>query len=519
MKLALLFIIILLTSINALIAQNSSLAISRSGEFEVHQNGLIYDTFTMSKLKFIVDSLNVKFRMCDLTKKYYSKPQTKAHYIKIEGRIAKKVKKDLDKNLSVDELQKKYPKLMADKDVLVSKFQYKNHQEEDVVDFSVIPLDEYDGYGFTFINDPVKYSMPVEDKWLYRADKQYLEGFYFLEEFQTKVLDDKYASMVQYSDCMIDTTSEIFFENAIERPFFNIKTSKNLSEFMDLVETYPDKPKAPEYPNGVSVFDFEDKDKDTAEIRRKLEKYYQEQELYDKKYEKWSNRRIVWIDNELSKTEPFKKLLKAGLEDVERDTIFHDGFEFYLARYLSKEKALQLKRSRVVWGSCSMDDSPRRQARDIAMLAAETVKWEIFLRAHLNIMNDLFNRMSDGSYAWERRNTYIKELEELNINVLDLLLGISLRIENPSQNHYFGDIGRLGRALAETKYSEEFKRKIVDMIKDPQLDYYNRVIMCYLFLNYNYHLSDEKEKSENIAMIKTAIATLPDYIARRISVE
>ncbi len=505
------------TNTRFVFAQDSLTVTGGSGEFEVHANGLIYDTFTMSKLRFIVDSLNIRFRTCDLSKKYYSKPQAKAHYIKMQGRMARKVKADLDKNILPDELQKKYPKLIVDKDVLVGKFRYKNYNQEDIIDFSAIPSDEYKGYGFTFVNNPAKSAMQVKNKWVYHSDKHDIEGFYFLEEFQTGVLNDKYASLVQYSDCMVDTTSEIFFENATTRRFFNEKTSKNISEFMKLVEGYPEKPQAPAFPEDLDIFSLEDKD--SVEARQKMEKYNEEQETYLQKYHKWDKSRLSWIDNELSKTEQFKKLLNDALTDVERDTLFDEDFEFYLARYLSKEKALQLKRSRIVRGSCSMDDSPRRHARDIAVLAAETVKWEIFLRSHLDIMNDRFERISDGSYAWGRRNTYIKELEELNINVLDLLIGISLRIDNPSQNHYFGDIGRLGRALAETKYAKEFKNKMIEMIKDTQLDYYNRVIMCYLFLNYNFHLEDEKEKSENISLVKSAAATLPDYIVKRLSFE
>jgi len=80
-----------------------------------------------------------------------------------------------------------------------------------------------------------------------------------------------------------------------------------------------------------------------------------------------------------------------------------------------------------------MDSSPRYHELSIAELAEETVNWEIFLRSHLDIMNDNFNRMSDGSYAWAGRKTYIKELEILYINVLDLVLGISIRIEKFQQ--------------------------------------------------------------------------------------
>jgi hypothetical protein len=45
---------------------------SFSQEFTTYPNGLIYDEGTMNRLGVIVDSLNLKFRSCDLSKPYYS---------------------------------------------------------------------------------------------------------------------------------------------------------------------------------------------------------------------------------------------------------------------------------------------------------------------------------------------------------------------------------------------------------------------------------------------------------------
>ncbi|HEY0261567.1 MAG TPA: hypothetical protein VGB95_00970, partial [Chitinophagales bacterium] len=192
-----------------------------------------------------------------------------------------------------------------------------------------------------------------------------------------------------------------------------------------------------------------------------------------------------------------------------------DEFEEYVGRYYSPKTELELKRNRRVVGGCSMDRSPRIHAFNIALLAAETINWEIFLRAHLDIMNDKFQRASDGSYAWGARETYIKELEVLDINVLDLLLGISLRIENSSKNHYFGSIGRTGRALSETNNASEIEAKMLQMISDNKLDDYNRLLIYYLFLNYNYHLEDKEKQSVNKDKLKTAVKTLPEYLATK----
>ncbi|MCA6496088.1 MAG: hypothetical protein IM558_00025 [Chitinophagaceae bacterium] len=132
-------------------------------------------------------------------------------------------------------------------------------------------------------------------------------------------------------------------------------------------------------------------------------------------------------------------------------------------------------------------------------------------------MNDRFERMSDGSYAWDQRNTYIKELEELNINVIDLILGISFRIENSASNHYYGSIGRVGRALSETKNRNEIEQAMLSIISDSELDYYNRLLFYFLFKNYNYYIKDETIKKENDEKLAKAVATLPDYFSNRLA--
>ena len=123
-------------------------------------------------------------------------------------------------------------------------------------------------------------------------------------------------------------------------------------------------------------------------------------------------------------------------------------------------------RHRRVMGRCSQDPAPRLHARDIALMAAETNSWNIFLRAHLDIMNDRFERGSDGSYAYGMRKTYLKELEMLNLDIVDLMIGLSLRAGNTAENHYTGTIWRLGWALTESKDSSLFEQKAKQLLQD-----------------------------------------------------
>lgn len=177
---------------------------------------------------------------------------------------------------------------------------------------------------------------------------------------------------------------------------------------------------------------------------------------------------------------------------------------------------LEEKRKTSVWGYCSMDQSPRLHAIDIAVLSAETYNWPVFLKAHLDVMNDRFDRASDGSYAWGARQTYIKELEELNIHVHDLMLGITFRFSDPAVHHYFGSVGRIGRALAETKDSTGIEQSILTVIADRELDTYNRLVFYFLFLNYNHFVTGDVRKEANKVRLMEAVKTLPEGIQEQI---
>lgn len=448
----------------------------------------------MKQLEFIVDSLNIKFRTCDLNKTYYSKYQAKAHFVNLEKSSIKEAQKDMANNIAFEDYIKKYPKSTIDKDLLVVKFKYKNYQDKAIVEFSSIIKE----HKIDIEERPDLYTKSVKGTWVFdyweggSYTDESIRGFYFTTEFEKQPIPNVYARMVQYSDCMVDTSTQIFKENAERTGVrYDTKQPSKVAKFMNYIHKETNMP------------EYDKKD---------FEGYWE-------KYNVWDSLKIPIINNVISKREKFSTLLKEAVIEALEKGGSSDEFEEYVGLYYSRKAELELKRGRIVIGGCSMDNSPRIHAMNIAVLSAETINWETFLRSHLDIMNDRFERVSDGSYAWAGRQTYIKELEELKINVSDLLLGISLRIENPSQNHYYGNIRRLERALAETKYSNEIETKLLEMIQDNQLDDYNRIIMYYLFLNYNYYIKDASHKKMSSEKFENATKKLPDYLATRIKFE
>lgn len=94
-------------------------AAAQNKEFPVYDNGLIYRPHTMDKLSFIVDSLNLRFKTCDLHKTYRSVKQTRGHHVFIET-SADDARKDLAAGISFDSLLKKYPGATVEQDVVIT---------------------------------------------------------------------------------------------------------------------------------------------------------------------------------------------------------------------------------------------------------------------------------------------------------------------------------------------------------------------------------------------------------------
>lgn len=457
-------------------------------EFKVHSNGLIYDPQTMSRLEKIVDSLNLKFRTCDMAHPYHSFEQGLATIIQIPS---KAVLKYIESNPSLPDLLKMYPKVSKAKhDLWVTKTRYKNYEGHGVIEYAELPH----GWGQeTSIELKDRKANDKNTGWI--VDKENSIAFY-LHQLTKQKLPVEYGRLIQYVDCMVDTTAEIYFPQAKGSVYQRVNQNSKASQFITWAEKFPERPERP---------DYDQLQKTTLNIDSVYTSYYKKEEV-------WDSLRMLDLDKRLSKSPYWKDLLAQAIEEGIIQGNSDPRLEFYAARYQSKSDALKLMRSRKVIGNCSMDQSPRYHAMNICRLAAETAQWDIFLRSHLDIMNDRFDRQSDGSYAWAARKTYLMELEKLDINAIDLLLGTTLRVSDVSENHYWGSIGRVGRALADALDKPALESRLVAMIKDDNLDPFNRLLMAYLFNNYAHNL-EETNKTDSLKKLEDAVKSFPPLLA------
>lgn len=498
------FLVLLIAGASACSAQPSKPEVAAApGEFGPTANGLIYSPQTMGQLRHIVDSLNLKHKVCELRRAYRSQRQGQGHFVYFEKGNLKEARLALEQGISPEAFAVRFVGAKVEKDLLV--ISYRDNEEETdkkriATVYRSIPFNDKGEHSLVLAEPAVA---AEKGKWVIdyqpkpKYEKPYVRAFYFPVGLQQVLLPMQYASLVQYADCLIDTTAQIYFDSA-KRTGVSYRKGEPTAEasFMKYAHQQTHRP------------DLEHQGKMTDA----------EQEVLWRSYRVWDSLRLGRMDV-VAKSARFQELLARAATDARSTGATSEEFEEYVARYHSPKKALEFKRSRIVVGGCSQDDSPRRHALSIAQLSAQTVNWETFLRAHLDIMNDRFERTSDGSYAWAARKTYLRELEELDINVPDLMLGISLRIDNPSRNHYFGSLGRLGRALAETRQPHELEQRLLGIIADPSLDAYNRVLAYYLFLNYNYNLESKAAQQQNVAKLNVAVQKLPEYLVARATVQ
>jgi len=467
-----------------LLCLTSLLAYGQEGEFKIHSNGLIYDDVTMARLGDIVDSLNLKFRSCDLSHPYYSFEQGMGTQVKVPNKEARKL---IEGGVSWEAFQKRYPGREKGQ-LWIVKTRYKDYKNNPILEYAGLP------YGWNSEPSIQIEDTPQNDKttgWVVSEDGE--TAFYF-SNLQPYTLPFEYARLVQYVDCMIDTTAAIYQPQAKERVFQRPKPNIRAGDFMTWANSYPGKPEELDYKR------VNDDDFDTLS------------EIYWRQYMEWDSLRRAYVEEQLKISPERRRQLAESVEESIQNGNSDNEFESYVARYVSRTQALQLKRSRRVIGNCSMDMSPRYHAMEICQLSAETAQWDIFLRSHLDIMNDRFERRSDGNYAWAGRKTYLKELEELDIPAIDLLLGTSLRVANVSDNHYWGSISRTGRALTDTGDKESLEQRLIGMIQDTNLDPYNRLLMAYLFSNYASHLEDESRRQASVQRLNGVVASLPEYM-------
>jgi hypothetical protein len=265
--------------------ESRKLTYNKSAEFGTFSNGLIYSEATMNKLGQIVDSLNLKFKKCNLSNDFDSKYQTIGCIVFLEKRKVKQAKRDMENQISLEDFIKKYSKAIIKREVLIVKSYYLNQDKKESVSIDYADLHD-DNYSFNIASEEQTINgKDIQNKWIFRYNEkteysdERIKAFYFTNQFTSKKLPLKYAQMIGYSDCLIEPNAAIY-----------------------------------------------------------------------------------------------KKELKDSLESLPKN--------WMILSQKDKLVLLDRLRSTRVFAFCGMDSRPREQEMRIALVAAETASWEVFLLAH-----------------------------------------------------------------------------------------------------------------------------------------
>jgi len=187
-------------------------SISSAQEFKIFENGLIYSPQTMHRLALIVDSLNLKFKTCEQVSVYYSKNQARGHHIWLDS-MAEDAREFIQTNPDFQSFVKKYPFTEFTEDLLIVQHKTNNESGQSIHKYISYPKDH-------------KISVPYTERhmtsgqtgnWVYLfydmsdyKKASVLEAFFIEIPFHAKPLPPQYSRMIQYVDCMVDTTNTIY---------------------------------------------------------------------------------------------------------------------------------------------------------------------------------------------------------------------------------------------------------------------------------------------------------------------
>jgi hypothetical protein len=451
------------------------------GEFNVYDNGLIYDKLTMAKLGKKVDSLNLNFNTC-APKRFWSLEQGYGTYV---STLADSIEAHevMTGAMTLEKLRKMFPSASVEKDVWIAKEHISLFGKKTIGYFSTLAS--------VSVYVPDVASNDKSTGWVFEYDYPFLKGVY-VHHLRATEIPEEYSTFIQYVDCLIDTTTTIFTTRTQPRLDALPENRSTLKQFLAMAMDFEPAPEEPKEYNDDDAW---------------RQRWYE----YVEATENWNDRRLAALDLKMKDSANVRLLSDAVDEAI---THYSDiSIDEYAARYLAPARALSLERSYRVFTKCGNDMRPTRHAKAICQLAVKANQWDIFLRAHLDVMNEYFYRYNEPDDLTCRK-TYTKELEQLGVNSTNLFVGICLSSRSVNINHYGGSTATMGRALAESVHPSNVVNLLLAMIMDERLDLLNRTAMAYMLHACNRELVDTPAYQANLEREKQAVATLPDEVQK-----
>jgi len=420
-------------------------------------------------------------------------PQTTGSYFEITTQNPKAFLVVLKKTRDFKALADSFPNLLIDKDLLVIKNTYLDYTKTRKIDLSSFGIGNGGdhrislNYTDSLAKNDLKYFYV---SYSYKG-KTTISGFYLNAKFKVEEIPHQYADWVNYNDILIEPEKPIFLSKStsqIERLKFKTDVFDTLNNYFN---THTNKPKY--------VYGSDDK-------------------LSLQKMKKWDSQHKKFADSLYRNDAKFRKILDSALLYADSHSVSNEGLEKLALVIFPKQISLNLLRQQEMIGTCSYDDRPLYQLKNIAFLSGETSNWSLYIKATLNVLNDNVSRVANSNIASESRKTFVEDLARLNVDINKLLIGSNLRVADTSKTHYFSDGSKIAQAYAnlDKGKQKEFEQIVEDIIKNPAVDSFNKLHFYNTISNYKHFVKDTLKVNELNHKIKKLIPFLPKEIKSRI---
>lgn len=457
------------------------------------QNSIISES-DIPKLDSIIINLEKSYNHSE-TPNFHSLPQTSASYFEIIIKDPKNFLSELKKSENLKQLQNKFKGLQVDNDLLVIKNIYSDYKNEKKLEIKSFEIANNQNHSIELsFNDSLNQNnlKHFHSSYTNKRDSiTTIRGFYLNNEFQSINLPKRISDWINYTDIIVRPETSIFYDSDNKSNGFGAYQRTIIDS---LVNYYELKTNKPPYK----------KEQDFITRRRELNK--------------WQSKKEKFADSLYTNDQNFKKLLIDALDYAEENKVSNGDLEDFTAQLISKKRALKLMRQNRQVGTCSFDNSPIIQQKRIASLASKTKNWDVFIKSLLNVMNDNVSRNANNNIASNFRKTYIEELAKLDLDIDKILLGSNVRIEDATRNHYFSDGSKIAKAYANlnSDKQEYFENKTFEIIKDEEIDAFNKLHFYNTLKNYQYFIKDSLKKTELEKDIQNLVPLLPIELKSRI---
>lgn len=457
------------------------------------QNSIISES-DIPKLDSIIINLEKSYNHSE-TPNFHSLPQTSASYFEIIIKNPKNFLSELKKSENLKQLQNKFKGLQVDNDLLVIKNIYSDYKNEKKLEIKSFEIANNQNHSIELsFNDSLNQNnlKHFHSSYTNKRDSiTTIRGFYLNNEFQSINLPKRISDWINYTDIIVRPETSIFYDSDNKSNGFGAYQRTIIDS---LVNYYELKTNKPPYK----------KEQDFITRRRELNK--------------WQSKKEKFADSLYTNDQNFKKLLIDALDYAEENKVSNGDLEDFTAQLISKKRALKLMRQNRQVGTCSFDNGPIIQQKRIASLASKTKNWDVFIKSLLNVMNDNVSRNANNNIASNFRKTYIEELAKLDLDIDKILLGSNVRIEDATRNHYFSDGSKIAKAYANlnSDKQEYFENKTFEIIKDEEIDAFNKLHFYNTLKNYQYFIKDSLKKTELEKDIQNLVPLLPIELKSRI---